>query len=484
MSGTCPACGAPLAEDQRYCVACGARLQGIPRAPEAEPPGAPQEGHERSHRGHTLTIRVRGRAGIVRLPDKRSTLALTAGILGVGVLMGVAVGPVAAGSSLPSVRQIIAVVTGQPQVQSGASAPAAGGGSSSGMGADTSSSSSSSVDTGASSATPPSTDTGAAASTGTDTTVTTDTTTTTTDTTTTTTPAATKPKPPKLTLSGVVAAVDSAAQGFALVDRRGRLFAIHADTTPKVGKLVKVSRRKLANGTIEALRVVETKTARATKLGLEGVVTFVDPANRRYAISSHGASILVAASAQPPAAPASDASPASLLDSVISTLLGKPPTATPAVSAPAPGPIPTLGHRLRIELAIPSGTTAAAPAPAAIGLAELARTDRGAAKPPLELAGVISAIDTVARKLTVSSDGPGTTNGGAIVLVAPTSVDLTKLATGLAIVAHATVAADGTYTATGVASDSGATAADDSANVFGDYKPGTHSARKAKARHR
>jgi hypothetical protein len=490
MIGGCPECGAPLAQDQRYCIACGARLEDIPRTPEAEPPAEPHAGHERRWRGPTLMIRVRGRAGIVRLPDKRSTVALTAGVLGVGVLMGVAVGPVAAGSSLPSARQIIAVVTGQPQVKSAAPAPAVSSGSSSGLSAETSASSSAPADTSASSTAAPSAATGSAASTGTDTTATTDTsttptdtTTTPTDTTTTTTPAAITPKPPKLTLTGVVAAVDGAAQGFALVDRRGRLFAIHAATTPKVGKLVKVSQRTLANGTIEAVRVVETKTARATKLTLEGVVTFVDPTNKRYALSSHGASMLVAASAQPTATPASVAPPASLLDSVISALTGKAPTAKPADSASGPGPVPALGHRVKVVLAIPPATAAAA-TPTTIGLAELARTDRGAAKPPLELAGVISAIDTTARKLAITADGAGTTNGGTVILAVPASIDLKKLATGLAVVAHATVAADGTYTLTGLASDSGATAADDAANAFGDFKRAPRASRRAAATRR
>jgi hypothetical protein len=447
----------------------------------------------------------------VRLPDKRSSTALAAGILGVGVLMGIAVGPVAAGSRLPSVRQIIAVVSGTPQTQPASSAPS-GANSSSASAANTSSgtvdnsSASSGVATTDTSASSVSTDT-TSTTTSTDTT-TTDTSTTdtsTTDTSTTdTTTGASATRPPKLTLQGVVAAVDSPAQSFALVDRHGHLLAVHAYATTKVGRTVKTDKRKLANGTLEATTVNELKRASATKVTLDGVVTFVDSAHNRYTLSDHGASILIAAkvpakpasaapasaapaSAAPASAAPASAAPASaapttagpassVIDSIVQALTGKgatPPYAPPAATSP----LPIVGHRVHVELALPAAPSASAPT----GLDELSRTDRGPAKPPLELAGLISAIDPTAHKLTISADGPATIGGGMIALTAPSTIDLKKFFVNNPVLANATVAADGTYTLTGIASDNGAIGADDRNHTFGDFKPQARHARNAKA---
>ena len=87
MTTSCQECGAALADDQRYCLSCGAAVRP-PTAGEAAPPDVEQTPTSRAQRA--VTFQLFGRTGYIRLPDKRSTALLAAGMLGVGVLVGIA----------------------------------------------------------------------------------------------------------------------------------------------------------------------------------------------------------------------------------------------------------------------------------------------------------------------------------------------------------------------------------------------------------
>jgi hypothetical protein len=135
---------------------------------------------------------------------------------------------------------------------------------------------------------------------------------------------------------------------------------------------------------------------------------------------------------------------------------------------------------VRVELSLPSAAASATGG----SLRELRRTDRGAAKSPLELAGVISAIDLTARTVTLSADGAGISKA-TIVLTAATPVDLRKIATQEPVVAHAVLSAAGAYTLTGATDDQGSTNADDLSYAVGDFKPGqAHTARLERSHRR
>ncbi|MDX6728845.1 MAG: hypothetical protein QOK49_3650 [Baekduia sp.] len=98
---TCGECGAPLAGDQRYCLECGAR-HGAPRVDPFATLGFPSE------RPHA----VEAPAGPVarRTPSPRISAALAAATLGVGGLIGAALGPGPAPSVAAAPQRLVALV--------------------------------------------------------------------------------------------------------------------------------------------------------------------------------------------------------------------------------------------------------------------------------------------------------------------------------------------------------------------------------------
>jgi hypothetical protein len=185
--------------------------------------------------------------------------------------------------------------------------------------------------------------------------------------------------------------------------------------------------------------MVRTKAPLEKKVHVEGVVSFVDQAGGRYALSARGVSLLIAPAAGAPTTPSTTSTPAAVL--------------------------PAVGDRLRLELALPNPGASAAGS----RLTELQRSDEGRWRSPLELAGVISAIDTTIRTVTISADGQGLSNA-AIGMTVPANIDLSKLSLKEAVVAHATVSANGTYALAGAAADSGVSAADNLDFAVGDFQ--------------
>lgn len=448
MSTSCPTCAAPLDYRQTHCVNCGTRLSD-PRTAAVEPLPVPPPSRLR----RTLLLRVRGRTVLLTLPGRGAAASLSAGVLAAGVLVGVAIGPVANGSSAADAQRIVALARKQPGVNastpttsssdsggaSGASSTDSGsasGGSGSGSSSSnpTTGSSSSNRTTGSSgpnSAAPgsgsgTSSDSGMPSSPSTDN-----------GTNTTATPGTPAPaKPLKLNLRGVVVSSDAAAQRFVVADSKGQLHEVHLDNSAaKLATTVQLAPRKLANGTLEATRLVTAKQAPNPTVEANGVVSFVDQLKKRYVLSVRGVSLLIAASG----------------------------TAVPA--------LPALAHRLKVEFLLPSPT--APPATPPHMLSEQGRTDRGSTAGPIELTGVLTAVDPVAHRLTLSADGANT-SGDTIALAVPAEIDLKKVAPLEAVVVHATAAADGTYTLTGADADTGVTAADDPTNQLGDFASKTH----------
>jgi hypothetical protein len=460
----CAACGSPLAADQRYCLACGARRAGAGIGTLLATPAAVAPAP-----GPLLTM-----------PPPRSAAALTAVVLGMGVMIGAALGPATVGSPQAAQRAVLvleptatpaAALVAPPSLGAPDSvAPVASG--------------------------PAPADTGAAATDGATTTATTPAATT--PTTTTTTPTTTTPAPPadSTPLAGTVVHVDDQAAGYVLAGADGKLLAIHDGGPPKVGATVQTHARKLANGTWSD-NGFEQGTAAATTATLAGVVTAVDSGRGAYVVSARGVSLVVdvpGAGATPapasPAAPGCPAAPAgtSAADATTTTTTATTPTTgttatttrttttpitttttptTPTVTTPAaPPPLPPVGTQVKADVRIVAATKHA---PAR--LEQATRTDGALATKPLDFEGIVCAVDTTARTVTLTSDDLGELPA-TLTLHAGPAFKLDQIPPQSEVAATATPRPDGAFDLTGVSADGGAVAADDKAYVQGDQRSG------------
>lgn len=116
--GGCPACGAGLAPGQRYCFACGARARPLPAAVAALLGIAGAGGG--GDLDATARVPERPRGGLA-IPSPRSAAVAVMAILGFGVVVGAAAGPIAEGAPGP-----VVVAVSPPAAPAPLPAPAAG----------------------------------------------------------------------------------------------------------------------------------------------------------------------------------------------------------------------------------------------------------------------------------------------------------------------------------------------------------------------
>jgi hypothetical protein len=112
-------------------------------------------------------------------------------------------------------------------------------------------------------------------------------------------------EPEPLVLKGTVVHVNRVARSYALASRTGEISAIHSLDLPEVGNRIEVSVRGLANETYgeEGNR---KRTGRVNSARVQGVVTYADRATAAYTVSAVGASLLIhpdPADQSPPAPP-------------------------------------------------------------------------------------------------------------------------------------------------------------------------------------
>ncbi len=114
-AASCPACGAPLAADQRYCVECGARRGPLP-AIVCEAIGAATHAHAReAGRDEEGRERVGGEgvgreapAEALPLPTPRAAAVAVMALLAFGVLIGSSIAPVAlSGANAPRLLALV-----------------------------------------------------------------------------------------------------------------------------------------------------------------------------------------------------------------------------------------------------------------------------------------------------------------------------------------------------------------------------------------
>jgi len=438
----CPGCGAPLAGDERFCLACGLRLVPDELRLAALPwLAAPALG-------------VPAGRPASRRPLVRSAAITTVVVLAFGVAIGATIGPAAVGPTSAAQRPIL-LVSVPPPAAAATAAPEpppadadAGGGPADEVQSLADADASDGTDTPAAPAagtpaeTPPaddeapadhnpasdgSGDDGAAL------------------------PAATPPG--SQSLAGVVVASAADGEGFVLAERDGRLLHVHASGCGvTLGDDLHLRARPLANGTWAADRVRRVAVG-VGEARVAGTVDWVDPATGRYALGARGVTLLVAV--PPPAAPA----PVPPADG----------QTQPAVPPPPPAPaVPALGARLLVRVA-PSSSGDGRQA----SLVERARrdappaTDPAAPAPPLELAGVVQSVDAQARTLVLAID-PDAQPPLTVALAVKPPIDLARLLPAQRLAVTATVAPDGSLALSGLSSDGDALTADDATALQGD----------------
>src|SRR3954453_11537950 len=83
-------------------------------------------------------------------------------------------------------------------------------------------------------------------------------------------------------LHGVVVHRNHRAHSFVVANASGRMAAVHATRSPRVGSRVSLKATRLANGTYKGARI--RRHGHAHRARIRGVVTFVDRANHRFTL--------------------------------------------------------------------------------------------------------------------------------------------------------------------------------------------------------
>jgi phage baseplate assembly protein gpV len=230
-------------------------------------------------------------------------------------------------------------------------------------------------------------------------------------------------------LKGTVVHHNHKAHSFVVANASGRMSAVHATRTPRVGSKVTVTASQLANGTFNAARI--HARGRAHHARLRGIVTFVDRRHRRFTLSDNGASVLVRFARTHKARQAD---------------------------------LPTPGSQVTVVSDLDrSDDSSVVTTPGAV------QTDQApSAGQPVDIEGSILAVDTTSRTLTISADDDNA-SGQAISVVLPASFDITRFAVGDEIEIAATLNPDGTsYTALASSGDDNADEADNAGDAQGD----------------
>jgi hypothetical protein len=223
---------------------------------------------------------------------------------------------------------------------------------------------------------------------------------------------------------GTVVHRNAPAHSFVVADRAGHLYAIHAAHSPRPATVVSVSVRPLRNGTYAARRTHVLAFHRGARVRLRGVVSYVDRRQGTFTLSARGVSMLVR-SGRGRHAGIADALPP------VGTIV----TAT--------GTVDDQGD-LNDETVQTNGT------------------DTGS----FDLEGTILAVDPNARTITVSSTDDDRASNSIVVMV-PSTLDISMFTVGQEVQLQVTPQTDGTYVLAGSSSDEGAQGADNQGDQQG-----------------
>lgn len=225
------------------------------------------------------------------------------------------------------------------------------------------------------------------------------------------------------TVNGVVVHHNNKAGSFTVAARSGALRAVHARRKPPLGRHVKVTARKLRNGTFAA-RTVKVG-AKRSRVRVRGTVTFVNRRARRFVVSARGVSLVV-----------------------------RVPGGGRAVAA---GALPQQGDQVTVDANVDEQT----------GDLEANGVDNhGEDNGTIELEGVVQAIDAEKGILTISGDDEG--GSGSLTVLLPAGFDASVYRVGDPVELRATLNPDGTYSAVGSSGDQGVKEADNASDDQGE----------------
>jgi hypothetical protein len=202
------------------------------------------------------------------------------------------------------------------------------------------------------------------------------------------------------TLKGTVVHRNGHAHSFVVAMSHGRLAAIHARTSPRPGRVVRVSARRLRNGTYSARSV--RVLGRRRRVQMRGTVTY--SRGRVFTLSSRGASILIRRGTR----------------------------AARAVAASDDAP--PAGSVVQVDANVDDNGDIEAN-----DVNEEGQDNNG-----IDLEGTVLGIDTNARTLSISADDEDA-SGAALTVQVPAGVDMTGFTVGHQVELSVIRNADGTF---------------------------------------
>ncbi|MEY2442599.1 MAG: hypothetical protein QOJ46_2025 [bacterium] len=221
------------------------------------------------------------------------------------------------------------------------------------------------------------------------------------------------------TVAGTVVHRNTHARSFVVAAAGGKLSAVHARRSPTVGRVVRVTTRRLANGTFAASRV--RTRGRRTRARLRGTVSHVD--RRSFVVSARGASIRVRRAAS------------------------------------TTGATPDVGKVITVDARLDHNGDLDAD-----DVDELGEDIDG-----IEIEGLVLAVDPVARTITVSADDDDE-SGQSLLVHVPATIDIAAFTVGQVVELSVTQTADG-FVLQGSSSDENADEADNPENQQGEDGP-------------
>jgi hypothetical protein len=198
------------------------------------------------------------------------------------------------------------------------------------------------------------------------------------------------------TLRGVVVHRDHHSKGFVVALSGGRMVAVNASHSPRVGRLVSVKARRSRGGTFTATHVKVLRRARHARI--RGVVTFVDRRHGEFTVSSQGVSVLVHRSTH-----ANDV-------------------------------VPSVGDEVEVEVGIDDQGD----------LGDDGDQVTGTETDNIDLEGMVLAVGSTARTLTISAD-EDEQSGASLTVHVPTTIDISMFTVGQDVELTVSKQTDGTF---------------------------------------
>jgi hypothetical protein len=242
---------------------------------------------------------------------------------------------------------------------------------------------------------------------------------------------------PTAPLEGTVVHLNPEAVGYTIATDDGELIAIHSREAPRVGRVVEVKARSLANGTYAEEGNRKQREARG-RVAFDGTVSFSDPKTGAYTVSAPGTSLLVRGGAQ----------------------------RTP----------PAVGERVEVEARIADrpeplavtppgedgcGKPPQVPKPPAVALEQIGlRVAEGEPAASTDVEGIVEGVCREARKLIVSADDVRE-SGRDVAIAIPEAIRVAALEPGQVLKLEVEITRRGTLKLSTVAGDEGAKGADD-----------------------